>query len=451
MSISTVRYNMAYDMEGISSEKQALSLSQLNGLIKAAITNTLPDMYWVVAEIAEIKLNQRGHCYLELVEKEDDATIAQIKAAIWAYEYRSISSKFQKATSEPLSRGMKILFLAVVTFHEVYGLSLNIKNIDPTYTIGEMARKRKEVIERLRKEGIIDKNKLLELPLVPQRIAVISSPTAAGYGDFIKHLDRNPYSYRFVHVLFPALMQGNEAEASIINALGQIRKKRTGFDLAVMIRGGGSTIDLSCFDSYALSSAVATFPLPIISGIGHEKDDTVVDIVAHTRMKTPTAVAEFIVSGVRAFEETVLGLETRLMNRAGELLKDEKQRLIFLARQISLVPYRLKSVHLNRLLLLQKDIRGHIRQIFHANRNRLENMQQAVRHLDPEQVLRRGYSITRHTGKVVKDAASLKNGMMIESTLHKGTVASIVQSGRTGKEGRNHGKKQGTDLLPGLE
>jgi exodeoxyribonuclease VII large subunit len=428
--------------------KTALSLSQLNGLIKAAITDTLPDTYWVVAEIADIKLNQRGHCYLELVEKDNDATIAQIKATIWAYEYRSISSKFQRATNEPLSRGMKILFLAAVTFHEVYGLSLNIKNIDPTYTMGEMARKKKEVIERLKKEGIIERNRSLELPLVPQRIAVISSPTAAGYGDFFNHLDSNPYGYWFAHTLFPALMQGDEAEGSIIKALNRIRKKRADFDLAVIIRGGGSTIDLSCFDSYALSSAVATFPLPVITGIGHEKDDTVADIVAHTRMKTPTAVAEFIISGVRAFEETILGLETRIVNHVEEFLKDEKQRLISLAQRLSLVPFRLKSIHMNRLLSLQKDIRGHVRQIFHLQKNRLENMQQAVRHLDPEQVLRRGYSITRHRGKVVKDAAMLKNGMVIESTLHKGTVASIVQSG---KEGKEHGKKQGTDLLPGLE
>jgi exodeoxyribonuclease VII large subunit len=430
--------------------KTALSLSQLNGMIKAAIIESLPDMYWVIAEVAEIKLNQRGHCYLELVEKEDDTAIAQIKAAIWAYEYHSISNKFQKATNEPLSRGMKILFLAAVTFHEVYGLSLNIKYIDPAYTIGEMARKKKEVIERLRKEGIIERNRSRELPLVPQRVAVISSPTAAGYGDFINHLDGNAFGYRFVHILFPALMQGNEAGASIIRALTRIRKKQANFDLAVIIRGGGSTIDLSCFDSYALSSAIASFPLPVISGIGHEKDDTVVDIVVHTRMKTPTAVAEFIISGVRAFEETVLGLETRIVNHVEKFLKDEKHRLISITQRLSLVPFRLESIHLNRLLLLQKDIRGHVRQFFHARKNRLENMQQAVRHLDPEQVLRRGYSITRHRGKVVKDAAALKKGMIIESTLHKGTVASIVQSG-SGKEGKDHGKKQGTDLLPGLE
>ena len=199
-------------MQKISSERPALSLSQLNGLIKSAILDTLPDQYWVVAEIADLKLNQKGHCYLDLVEKEGNAAIAQIKANIWAYEYRSISNRFQKATNEPLKQGMKILFLASILFHEVYGLSLNIKDIDPTYTMGEMARKKKEVLARLRKEGIIDRNKALELPLVPQRIAVISSPTAAGYEDFFNHLDNNPYGYCFVHTLFPALMQGQEAE-----------------------------------------------------------------------------------------------------------------------------------------------------------------------------------------------------------------------------------------------
>ena len=432
-------------------KKTALSLSQLNGLIKSAITDTLPDTYWVVAEIAEIKLNQKGHCYLELVEKEDDATIAQIRATIWSYEYRTISSAFQRMTKEPLSRGMKILFLAAVTFHEVYGLSLNIKNIDPAYTLGEMARKKKEVIERLKKEGIIEKNRSLDLPLVPQRIAVISSPTAAGYGDFINHLEGNPYGYRFTHILFPALMQGNEAEASIIRALAQIRKKRSGFDLAVIIRGGGSTIDLSCFDSYALAAAVAAFPLPVVSGIGHEKDDTVVDIVAHTRMKTPTAVAEFIISGLRSFEEAVLGLETRIVDRAGDVLKDEKRQLVALAQRLSLLPFRLQSIHMNMLLQIGKDMGGQVRQIFQARKARLESMEQAMRHLDPEQVLRRGYSITRYQGKVVKDAALLKNGMVITSTLHKGTLASVVQSERSGKEGKEHGEKQRIELLPGLE
>src|ERR1700690_1256036 len=250
-------------MDDTFTERQALSLYALTGLIRSAIMDTLPDAYWVIAEIADIKQNQKGHCYLDLVEKNNKATVAQIKANIWSYEYRTISNRFRKATNEPLRQGMKILFLAYVSFHEVYGLSLNIRDIDPSFTMGEMARKKKEVIERLRKEGIIDRNKAYELPLVPQRIAVISSATAAGYGDFFSHLDHNPYGYFFIHTLFPALMQGREAEQSIISSLNNIKKQKNNFDLVVIIRGGGSVTDLNCFDNYHLASQVATFPLPI--------------------------------------------------------------------------------------------------------------------------------------------------------------------------------------------
>jgi exodeoxyribonuclease VII large subunit len=430
------------------SERPALSLFQLSNLLKTAIADNLPDAYWVIAEIAEIKQNQKGHCYIELVEKNEKVTVAQIKANIWSYEYRAISSRFRKATNEPLRQGMKVLFLASVSFHEVYGLSLNIREIDPSYTMGEMARKKKEVIERLRKEGIIDRNKAYELPLVPQRIAVISSPTAAGYGDFFNHLDHNPYGYRFVHTLFPAIMQGREAEQSIISALNIIRKQKNSFDLAVIIRGGGSAIDLNCFDSYHLASQVATFPLPVITGIGHEKDDAVVDIVAHTKMKTPTAVAEFLIAGARSFEVNVLGLESRIINYAERSLKHQRLQLTYLAQRLSVVPVRLTSAHKNRLLLIQQDIRGHMRQRFQGERNRFSSIEQALRHLDPAHVLRRGYSITTCRGKIIKEASVLKNGMSIETRVHNGTVTSIVQSG---KEVIGNGKVKRDDLLPGFE
>jgi exodeoxyribonuclease VII large subunit len=435
-------------MEDLSPAQFALSLSQLNGLIKSAIMDTLPDQYWVVAEIADIKLNQKGHCYLELVEKEDGATIAQVKGTIWAYEYRSISNRFHKATNEQIRRGMKVLFLASVSFHEVYGLSLNIRDIDPTYTMGEMARKKKEVIDRLRKEGLIDRNRTLDLPLVPQRIAVISSPTAAGYEDFFNHLDHNAYGYRYVHTLFPALMQGLEAEKSIIRALTAIAKVRKNFDLVVIIRGGGSVIDLNCFDGHPLASLVAMFPLPVITGIGHEKDDTVVDIVAHTKMKTPTAVAEFLISGARSFEESVLGLENLIVRSAERLLKDEGQGLISLAQRLSIVPVRFITLQRGRLLMVSKDIAHHTKQVFISEQNRISSMDQAVRHLDPLRVLRRGFSITTHKGQIIKNAQALKGGMTIETLLHDGKITSIVQSER---EAYQHGKKQGTDLLPGFE
>lgn len=435
-------------MDNIFSERPALSLSQLNGLIKSAIANTLPDQYWVIAEIADLKLNQKGHCYLDLVEKEGNAAIAQIKANIWAYEYRAISNRFRKTTNEPLKQGMKILFLASILFHEVYGLSLNIKDIDPTYTMGEMARKKKEVIAQLRKEGIIDKNKALELPLVPQRIAVISSPTAAGYQDFFNHLDNNPYGYRFVHILFPALMQGQEAEGSIIKALTAIRITKSSFDLVVIIRGGGSVTDLNCFDSYPLAAEVAGFPLPVVTGIGHEKDDTVVDIAAHTKMKTPTAVAEFLISGMRNFEESILGLENRIVTSAEQLLRNERQKLAFFAHRLSLIPIRLTTVHKNRLVLIQRDMRSHLRQRLQNEQSRLSSAEQAIRHLDPADVLRRGFSITRLKGKILRDTVLLKNGVSIETQLQNGTFTSIVQSG---KEAKKNAKEQRTDLLPGFE
>ncbi|HEX8947466.1 MAG TPA: exodeoxyribonuclease VII large subunit [Dissulfurispiraceae bacterium] len=427
--------------------RQAYSLYELNTLIKSALHRAFPEAYWVTAEIAECKCNQRGHCYLELVEKADDKTVAQVKANIWAYEYRKLSQKFQAASGETLNPGMKIMLLVSVTFHEVYGLSLNVKDIDPTYTLGEMARKRKEIIERLRKEGIMDLNKSLSLPLVPQKIAVISSPTAAGYGDFFDQLGGNPYGYAFAHVLFPALMQGQEAEKSILAALERIGRCAHLFDVAVIIRGGGSVVDLSCFDSYALASCIARFPIPVITGIGHEKDDTIADMVAHTRMKTPTAVAEFLISGLMSFEETLMDIRDRVRTRVERALKDEHYRLHAVARRLAFVPAVVASLH-NRLIALRGDLKGHVRQLIQKEDGRLGRMEQAVKLLDPENVLRRGYSITRCNGKVLKDASKVKKGAVLATRLHKGTVTSIAGQKEEVKE-----SEQGKTayLLPGFE
>ncbi len=435
-------------MDELSNHKQSYSLYELNNLIKSAISRSFPDTCWVTAEIADSKCNQKGHCYLELVEKEDEKTIAQMKATIWAYEYRRLSHKFEKTTNESLKPGMKVLLLASVTFHEVYGLSLTIRDIDPSYTLGEMARKKKEVIERLKKEGVIDMNKKLSLPPVPQRIAVISSPTAAGYGDFFNQLDKNLYGYSFVHVLFPALMQGHDAEGSIIASLDEVKKKSRHFDVVAIVRGGGSAVDLNCFDSYPIASQIARFPLPVITGIGHERDDTVVDIVAHTKLKTPTAVAEFLISGMRSFEETVIDFEKRTATYAERFLKDEKYRLNAVTQRLSFVPLRIVSSHLNKILILHRDLRGHVKQLIRKEDNRFSIMEQAVRHLDPANILGRGYSITRHRGKAIKDTSSLRKWAVIETVLHKGSVTSIVQDR---KEVKESGQKQADNVLPGFD
>ena len=417
-------------MEQLSLHKPALTLFEFNSRIRSVIGNALPDLYWVIAEIAESKCNQKGHCYLDLVEKEDHKTVAQIRATIWSYEYRALSRKFEAAAKTPMKQGMKVLLLVAVSFHEVYGLSLNVKDINPAYTMGEMALRRKEIIERLRREGVIDLNKELPLPLVPQRIAVISSPTAAGYGDFVDQLGRNPYGFRFAQTLFPAVMQGNDAEGSIVAALDKIEKNRRKFDVVVIIRGGGSVADLSTFDSYPLASRIAVFPLPVITGIGHEKDDTVADMVAHTKMKTPTAVAEFLISGVRSFEEKITSIENRLRLYSEGLLGDAARALNSLAQRLSLIPSHIMTAPLNHLKSLEHNLRISIRRYMQSKQNMLSAMDQALRLLDPANVLKRGYSITRLNGRVVKVAERLSDGDIIDSELFSGIVRSIVDKNR---------------------
>ena len=432
--------------------RSAYTLHELNAIIKSTISYAFPDAFWVIAEIAEAKCNQRGHCYLDLVEKEDEAIIAQLKATIWAYEYRRLSQKFQGTTGESLKPGMKIMLLVVITFHEVYGLSLNVKDIDPAYTLGEMALRKREVIERLKREGIADRNKGLALPMVPQKIAVISSPTAAGYEDFFRQLDENPYGYTFVHILFPALMQGQESEKSILSALDTIRSARGLFDVVVIIRGGGSAIDLSCFDGYALASQIAQFPLPVITGIGHEKDDTVSDIVAHTKMKTPTAVAEFLISGVRSFEERIMDIHGRMSVCVEGSLKDWHYRLNTLVQRLAIAPLRTASAD-GRLMILERDLKSHVRQLMHNENNRLMRMEQTVKLLDPAQILRRGYSITRHDREIVKDAARLKKGDVITTMFSHGTITSIVGKSVRGTKGvaREDEQEQTAYVLPGFD
>jgi exodeoxyribonuclease VII large subunit len=427
---------------------RVFSLYELSAAVKSVIDDAFSGACWVTAEIAELKCNQRGHCYLELVEKDDDRIIAQIKANIWAYEYRKLSLKFQGATGESVRPGMKILFLAVVNFHEVYGFSLNIKDIDPTYTLGEMARKRKEIIERLRKESLLELNKSLPLPLVPQRIAVISSPTAAGYGDFFNQLDHNQYGYQFMHILFPALVQGADAGESVAAALRKIRRHRHLFDVTVIIRGGGSTVDLSCFDNYELAARIAKFPMPVITGIGHEKDDTVADIVAHTRLKTPTAVAEFLVSGIRGFEENITGRQNRINARASKLLQNMSNVLHSLARHLSYIPGRAVAGRLHKLMLVQSNLRNVATQRIQKEGYALDRMEQASRLLDPVNILKRGYSITRHAGKVLKDSSEVGKGAIIDTTLYKGSIVSVTGTQRGAQK---HEQERAACLLPGFD
>ncbi len=278
-------------------ENNPLSLCELLGSVKMTLKNHLTPSFWVIAEISELKVNYSGHCYLELIEKDSggESIKAKVRATIWSSAYRMIQAYFESATRSKLAAGMKVMVKASVEFHELYGLSLNITDIEPSYTVGEMALKKQEIINRLIAEGVFGMNKSLSLPDLPRRIAVVSSKTAAGFGDFMDQLLKNDFGYKFYVKLFPAAMQGAEAEQSIIAALDAVFEAESQFDLVVIIRGGGSQSDLNCFNSYWLACHICQFPLPILTGIGHEQDETIADLVANTRLKTPTAVAEFLI------------------------------------------------------------------------------------------------------------------------------------------------------------
>ncbi|MCX7913155.1 MAG: exodeoxyribonuclease VII large subunit [Thermodesulfovibrionales bacterium] len=428
-----------------------LTLSELTSIIKEILTSTLSANYWIIAEIGELKINQKGHCFIELVEKREEKTVAQIKANIWAYDFRRLSAKFLRETGEFLKEGIKTLFLVSVNFHEVYGLSLNIKDIETTYAIGEMSKMKRQIMARLQSEGIIDLNKTIPLPLVPQRIAVVSSPSAAGYGDFIDHLENNPYRYKFRLELFPAFMQGEEAGLTIRKALEEIKKRSNHFDLVVLIRGGGSQIDLSCFDSYELASAIARFPLPVVTGIGHERDDTICDMVANTKVKTPTAAAELIISGMRSFEERILLYQRNLNKSTENFLKDEKYRLERISKRLQHSILKIVLTNRNKVTLYSHKLKSSLetfisyqkRRLLDNNKNlviktnnllvyhfrRLTNLEQAVKYLDPINTLKRGYSITYLKGKPkpLIDPHSIKVDDRIVTKLFSGSIESIVQ------------------------
>lgn len=305
-------------------ERSHISLSELSGMINAALVTPSLSNRWVVAEIANINVNRTsGHCYLELVEKSpvSSQTMASIKATIWSTKYKMISSYFAIEAGCEMAVGMKIMFCCTISYHAVYSLAINITDIDPTYTIGEAQRQRNLIIETLKRDGIFDMNKGLELPIVIQNIAVISSATAAGYEDFLHQLSDTPY--RFNTTLFPALMQGKETQESVCEALSRIANSEADFDVVVIIRGGGATTDLQWFDSYEICSYIAQMPLPVLTGIGHQKDLSVADMVANMSLKTPTAVASFIIESADVYYSEFLKLYDGIVTGASKVLESK--------------------------------------------------------------------------------------------------------------------------------
>lgn len=429
-----------------------LSLLELNKLIGEVLAKNLEPSYWVVAEIGEMRLNQKGHCYLELVEKEDTQILAKSRATIWSYTYRNLSGWFEALTGQQLKAGMKILCNVTIQYHEVYGFSLNIRDIDAQYTLGERAKRRQEIILQLQSDGIFEMNKELDLPLVPQRIAVVSSETAAGFGDFIEQLNANDYGYHFEVQLFNSVMQGDQAEKSIIQAMHDIYERIDEFDLLIIIRGGGAALDLDCFDSYELGAHIAQFPLPVITGIGHERDETIADLVAHTKMKTPTAVAEFIISGTRNFESrliehgklAVAALSAKIEAAKGsldhllytfrikslQLVADEKVRLNSFAEALKYSYQNVLNEQKQPLVNYSNTLSRAPQNILRGEEQKLEHLEKELAAIDPKNVLRRGYSFSSINGTNVNKLKKVLEGDNMKTLTHKFELESTVVSSK---------------------
>lgn len=430
-----------------ATQRHALTLFELNSMVREVIDTTLDRAYWVEAELSEAR-EVKGHCYMQLIQKDlfSPTPVAQASAKCWKNVWMRLKPKFERDTGQQLHAGMKVMLLVTANFHEAYGFSWIVQDIDPAYTLGDMARKRLEIIKLLRDEGVFDLQKELAIPMFAQRVAVISSENAAGYGDFCRQLLDNDYGFVFTAEIFPAVMQGDQVEPTVIAALNDIYDRQKDFDVVVIIRGGGATADMSGFDTLALAENVANFPLPVITGIGHDRDESVLDMVSNTRVKTPTAAAAFLVDNLARVWTHVDNMQQRIVNYVRQRMDAEKSRLRSVSERIpilfSLVKER-QYARLDRLSTritsLMKDqlseamhhiaiLSGNItpasERIMTKEKNRLSQLTLRINALDPKLLLKRGYSITLHNGKAVHDAASLKEGDIIETHVEKGIIKS---------------------------
>ena len=430
---------------------EALTLSQLNEQVGEAVKEWFPYTYWIQAEMSDVRVNAAsGHCYLEFVEKETQSgrIVAKARGTIWAQTFYKIKPSFEQATGQVFVSGLKVLVNVSVEFHKLYGYSLTVNAIDPSYTLGDIIKKRMEIVQRLQQEGVFDMNRELAFPILPQRIAVITSPTAAGYEDFVNQLLDNNSGYPFYLKLFPAIMQGEKAEESVIEALDKICDLVGYFDVVVIIRGGGSASDLNCFDSYLLAVHCAQFPLPVITGIGHERDDSVVDMVAHTRLKTPTAVAAFLIEQMDEQAAGLYDLQQRICMKATEILSDSLTTLNRLTTHIPKIVALIIERNRTRLFTLTRDLSGvrlfvgkrlsamtEIGQklinrvtILLADKNReLTLYEQFLKMASPDYILKKGYSLTLKKGKTVKQAAELVAGDEIQIRFVDGEKNAMIK------------------------
>lgn len=426
-----------------------LTLYELNSLVKETIELTFTQQFWVEAELADAT-ERRGHLYLDLVQKDEHSAtpIARASARCWASVWASVRPRFERTTRQRLTAGMKVLLRVYPQFHQAYGFSWIVTDIDPTYTLGDMQRQRQEIIDRLKRDGVFDMQRELTLPMFCQRIAVISSATAAGFGDFCNHLQHNDYGFHFAVELFPAIMQGEQVEPTVISALDSINSRIDDFDCVVIIRGGGATVDMSGFNTLLLAENVANFPLPIITGIGHDRDESIIDMISFMQVKTPTAAAAFLIERLLNVSERITAATSSITRCVQEKLEYERIRLTALSTRIPILFSLTKTRQLSIIdsltqrmtAAVQQDIRQRQHQLqiaaqrlapatqrtMQQEQHCLQMLTQRTAALDPAAILRRGFSMTLCNGRFVTDASQMKNGDIMETRLANGTVLSRV-------------------------
>lgn len=408
--------------------QESLTLYDLQRMVRGALESRFSDPVWISAEISELKLNNSGHCYLNLVEKGAGGGTprAEARAMIWRSAYKNIATTFEQATGSPLCSGLKVLVRVVVNFHETYGYSLQIIDIDPSYTLGDVERRRRETIEQLMADGIWDMNRELTLARPTLRIAVVSSATAAGYRDFMRELGRN--NYRFRTTLFESTMQGDGGEDSVVAALEEIAAKEEEFDMVAIIRGGGSTSDLALFDSYRIASHIAQFPLPVVTGIGHDKDVSVADMVAHTHCKTPTAVATFFAELADAELNIVEEYTSSIANEVESILQNEAMRVYTLSADIERIATAHINDGLNRLNTIHSALHSRLELIFSTESHRLKEFERTLQTYSIDNILQLGFALVRSGNKTITSIADNKVGDSIDVELRDGVLSAEIKS-----------------------
>ncbi len=407
--------------------ERTFTLLELNHMVRETIERQMDGKYWVEAELSD--LHDRNHCYMELVENDPfgPTPLAKARAVCWANRWTALRSKFEHQTQQQLRPGIKVRMMVTPTFHEAYGFAYQVSDIDPDYTLGDIVRKRMEIIRQLKEAGIFDLQRELVLPRFAQRIAVVSSAQAAGYGDFCHQIEDNSYGLSFSHELFAAIMQGEQVEQSVIAALDRINARIDEFDVVVIIRGGGATTDMSGFDTLALAENVANFPLPIITGIGHDRDECILDMVSYMRVKTPTAAAAFLIDHLSEVYTALVSARERIGRIAERHLAYEKMRLKQLADRIPTLFALTRERQTKRIDALAHRLDSAATQRLERERHRLQLVAQRAQAQDPIHILRRGYSITLHNGHALRSGDELADGDIIETRLEQGTLKSEIR------------------------